>query len=108
MEPHQDQCRFDFAPPLPPTPDGQTFDPALDGPRLKGQTLDVFNLMRDGQWRTLAQIAYATGHPEASLSARLRDLRKPKYGGHTVERRRLGDPTRGIWEYRVIVKGGAV
>lgn len=34
----------------------------------------------------------------ASISARLRDLRKPKFGGYVVERRRR---TVGTWEYRV-------
>lgn len=40
----------------------------------------------------------ATGAPEASASARLRDLRR---AGLTVERRRRGDPKAGLWEYRV-------
>ncbi len=81
--------------------DGSTYDPELDRKRLGAQLLRVRGLMGDGRWRTLAGISLATGDPPASISARLRDLRKPKFGGWDVLRRRLGDPKRGIWEYRV-------
>lgn len=79
---------------------GETFDRDRDGKRLNAQALDVFRLMRDGHWRTLAQISEATGHPEASVSARLRDLRKDTMGGFTVERQHV---SKGLWRYRVIV-----
>lgn len=84
--------------------DGETFDRDADGRRLNAQTQRVFDLMRDGTWRTLAEIAKATGDPEASISARLRDLRKEKFGGHAVERRRRGEVKRGLWEYRLKTK----
>jgi hypothetical protein len=80
--------------------DGVTFDPALDGHRLTGQLARVYALMADGHWRTLRQIAAAAGGTEAAVSARLRDLRKSKFGGHTVERRRVAGAN-GLWEYRV-------
>jgi hypothetical protein len=54
--------------------DGATFDRKLDGKRLNEQTRRVFERMKDGTWRTLREIAAATGDPEASVSARLRDL----------------------------------
>lgn len=79
--------------------DGATFDYQRDGARLGFQASVVWTLMLDGQWRTLWQIAQMTGAPEASISARLRDLRKPKFGGHEVERRYVGA---GEWEYRVV------
>lgn len=79
--------------------DGETFNRARDGKRLNGQAQDVYRLMRDGQWRTLHEITAATDHPEASVSARLRDLRKPHLGGFTVERRHIES---GIWQYRVV------
>lgn len=77
---------------------GITFDRARDGKRLNAQSADVFALMRDGQWRTLREISDLTGHPEASVSARLRDLRKPELGGFTVDREFV---RRGLWRYRV-------
>lgn len=77
--------------------DGKTYEPS-DGPRLGVQLAQVASLMRDGQWRTLYEIAHATGRPMQSVSARLRDLRKPRYGSHPVERRRV---SAGVFQYRV-------
>ena len=55
--------------------------------------------MKDGCWRTLFEIARLTGDPEASISARLRDLRKDRFGGYELQGRRLG--SKGLWEYRL-------
>lgn len=82
---------------------GSTFDPVMDGPRLGTQLRRVFDLMADGNWRTLADIANVVPGKETALSARLRDLRRPEHGGHTVEHRRV-DGMPGVWEYRVIVR----
>jgi hypothetical protein len=60
---------------------GSTFDPALDEERLNEQTIRVYRLMIDEEWRTLSEISSVTEDPEASISARLRDLRKPDFGG---------------------------
>ena len=79
--------------------DGATFNQKRDGSRLFAQLHDVRGLMLDAQWRTLGEIAAATGHPEASVSARLRDLRKPRWGSHRVERQYV---ERGLYRYRVI------
>ena len=82
--------------------DGDTFDQQHDGKRLGTLLESVRRLMADSEWRTLSEIRKKIGRgSEASLSARLRDLRKPKFGGLTVERRRRGDPSLGLWEYRV-------
>lgn len=78
--------------------DGSTFDATRDQSRLTAQLDAVRRLMIDGSWRTLAQIEQATGHPQASVSARLRDLRKPQFGRWTVERKYI---TRGQWAYRL-------
>ena len=83
---------------------GSTYDPEHDGERLGGQLYRVFALMRDSEWRTLGEIASVAGGSEAGISARLRDCRKDRFGGHTVERRRRGEPKDGLWEYRLIVK----
>lgn len=79
---------------------GVTFDSERDGARLNRQMRDVWRVMHDGNAYTLDELAHRTGHPEASISARIRDLRKPKFGGHHVERTHLG---RGVWVYRVIL-----
>jgi hypothetical protein len=78
---------------------GETFDRARDGDRLNGQAADVYHYMRHGQWRTLADIAAATGAPEASVSARLRDLKKPHLGGFKIEKRYIAS---GLWQYRLV------
>lgn len=82
--------------------DGGTYDPALDAERLGAQALRVWAVMADGEWRTLAEIEALCGDPQASISARLRDFRKPTFGAHVLERRRRGDGRRGLFEYRVI------
>jgi hypothetical protein len=79
--------------------DGEIFDRSRDLSRLNAQARDVYEYMKHGQWRTLADISANTGHPEPSVSARLRDLRKPTLGGMTVERRYIA---RGLYQYRVI------
>ena len=91
--------------------DGQTIDPALDGDRLENQLDRVRDLMKDGAWRTLAEIdrilyghlAGQEGLRIASISARLRDLRKEKFGSNQILRRRVGDPSSGLFEYRMVV-----
>ncbi len=94
-------------PPPRPTFDGATFDEEKDGERLRRQLEAVKDVMSDGAWRTLAEISAATGAPEASASARIRDLKKAKFGGHTVNRRRrAGQENRGIFEYQLLLKKG--
>lgn len=79
--------------------DGETFEPDKDAKRLSTQQDRAFALMRDSQWRTLRTIAASLGCPEQSASARVRDLRKPRFGGHKVDRRRVAG---GLFEYRVV------
>lgn len=83
----------------PPTFDGETYDHDRDNGRLRRQLGLVRDLMSDGEWRTLEKIAAATESPEPSVSARLRDLRKAKFGGYIVQRRYV---SRGLFEYRVV------
>ena len=85
--------------------DGETFEPAKDSARLNTQLQRVFALLRDGQWRTLAEIHEAVGGSEAGISARCRDLRKPHCGSHEVQRaRQFG----GVFVYRLKVNPDGV
>jgi hypothetical protein len=79
---------------------GRTFDPVLDEERLNDQTIRIYRLMNDSKWRSLAEISDETGDPEASVSARLRDLRKDDFGAFVVNRRRR-KPSSGQWEYQL-------
>lgn len=64
---------------------------------LSGGRYRVYKVMKDGQWRTLWQIQKAvkdqfnTYYSETTISARLRDLRKARHGGHTVNHRHKPD-----------------
>lgn len=88
----------------------------FDGPHLShsddvrlGRCLAaVRDIMADGQWRTFDEIQALLHRreivaSEAGVSARLRDLRKPKFGGMAVEKRRR---TEGVWEYRLTAAAG--
>ncbi len=80
--------------------DGITYDHQRDARRLAAQHNRVLAFIRDGAWHTLSEIAQATQDPEASVSARLRDLRKPEFGSYLIERRYV---RRGLHEYRLVV-----
>ena len=63
--------------------------------------------MLGGSWVTLYQLQEALDKngvqaSTPAISARVRDLRKQKFGGYNVERRHVGG---GLWEYR-IANGG--
>jgi hypothetical protein len=83
---------------------GSDYVPAIDDERLSGQLLRIFQAMRDGQFRTLEEIATITGDPPASISAQLRHLRKPRFGLHTVNKRSRGERKHGLYEYQLIVR----
>lgn len=76
--------------------------PERDNDRLDSQLERVKTLMLDGRWRSLEEIATATGDPhDASISARLRDLRKPRFGEYVVDRRYVAN---GLYQYRVLTR----
>lgn len=87
------QTSFDF--------DGLSYDAPRDRARLNAQLSAVLEAMKDGNWRTLHRIHMMTGAPTPSISARLRDLRKPRFGARTIERRYV---ERGLFEYRLVPK----
>ena len=66
-----------------------------------------------GEWLTLDEIAGTTEFGEASVSAQLRHLRKPRHGRYRVEkRRRLAGESEagreiGLWEYLVLPPASA-
>ena len=91
-----DQIDIDF--------DGVTYDPERDRERLGAELKRVFDVMADGEWRSLYEISERTHDPAQSISARLRDLRKERFGGHAVERRNVDG---GLWEYRLILREAA-
>jgi hypothetical protein len=83
---------------------GADYVPAIDHARLSVQFQRIFDLMKDGKWRTLAAIAAITKDPPASISAQLRHMRKERFGAHTVNRQRTGEPASGLFEYQLVVR----
>lgn len=83
--------------------DGETYEHDRDGKRLGKQYIAVLRLMSDGVWRSLGEIADAVGAPEASVSARLRDARKHRFGGHRVDRIYIEN---GLHFYRMVINRG--
>lgn len=85
-----------------PTFDGNTYDHEADETRLFAQLRRVYTFMGDGEWHTLGDIERGANVRQTSASSRLRDLRKERFGAHTVLRRGVGHGT-GLFEYRLIV-----
>lgn len=83
--------------------DGSDYKPELDQVRLTGQLKRIYDFMSDGQWWSVQEISNFTGDPENSVSAQLRNLRKLRFGGHTIERERKGNPKYGYSKYRLKV-----
>ena len=78
---------------------GPDYEVPLDAPRIEKQHERIREYMRTVGWKTLAEIESATGDPQSSISAQLRHLRKPKFGGWVVDKRRREG--HGTWEYRL-------
>ena len=78
--------------------DGSDYVPERDDVRLTNQLVRIYECMKDGKKRSLHMISDETGDPEASISAQLRHLRKPRFGGHVVEKEYVGH---GLYHYRL-------
>lgn len=78
---------------------GSTYQAEFDYDRLNAQARRVYDVMKDGRWHTLSEIAHVTHDPEASISARLRDFRN--LHGLSIDRRRRGEEVRGLHEYKL-------
>jgi hypothetical protein len=70
-------------------------------PRTYAQMWDASQISADAGWMTLCEISELTNYGEASISAQLRHLRKPHFGGYVIVKRRRGRVMNGAWEYRI-------
>jgi len=86
---------------------GPDYVEEFDADRLQGQIKAVYDCMKDGNWRTLFEIEVIINAPQASISAQLRHLRKKRFGGHTINKRRRGDEKHGWFEYQLVVRNPA-
>ena len=81
----------------------QSYIKVPNAPLIYGlQLAEVYNAIRTGRWMTLAEIAKETKAPIQSVSARLRDLRKKEYGGHTVLRERTAKAR--LYIYKLVLE----
>jgi hypothetical protein len=90
---------------------GTGYDPQFDRARLALLIERVRLHMLSVEWITLRELKLAleekfppAAFPESSLTAQLRNLRKPEYSYRLIKRRRAGThgPCTGIWEYRLL------
>lgn len=85
--------------------DGRSFSPEKDGARLASHLTRVRDFLVTHQPAvfTLQEIAEACGGTEASCSARVRDLRKSRWGSYdVVSQRDASVPS--LWRYGI--RGG--
>lgn len=90
--------------------DETPYDPTKDRARLGGMRLRIFDAMLQENGLTPAELESHVHGQQTSISAQMRDLRKPHFGGHTVlKRKRTGygikkDVTL-VYEYVLIPQG---
>jgi len=80
---------------------GPEYKKELDEERLKRAIDKVRKYWLEG-WGTLRECEVATGVPQASASSLFRQLGYEENGGYLREKRRIGDPSRGVYEYRLL------
>lgn len=81
---------------------GAGVETVQDELRLSSQYDRILALMKDGKWRTLAEISEITHDPEGSIMRQLSYMDDPLCGGHKKNKRHRG-PGRGLWEYQIIL-----
>ena len=79
---------------------GSDYQPERDKERLTQDYKKIKDLMSDGEWRTIRQVADATGSPDGSASAHMRAMRKKENGGHAVIKKYEGN---GKYLYRLVI-----
>jgi hypothetical protein len=84
--------------------DGETYEHVTDSKRL-GKQLQKVLVALTPEWQTLLELEATTGIQPQSISARLRDLRKEKFGAYPVETRRSPSGG-GTFQYRLAGRKG--
>lgn len=71
-----------------------------DKKRIANLRAAVYEVVKDGRPRTFEQIADAIGAGKnsiPSISARLRDFRKPEYGGYVIDKKQIRPGLFAYW-----------
>ena len=93
---NQVQTLFDLGPRF----GGVTYEPAKDEVRLTKSLQKVKDILSEGRWITLDELARRAGCLQTSASARIRDLKKESFGSHKIEKKR-SEVSDGLWLYRL-------
>lgn len=88
---------------LVPQFDGETYDESKDFRRLNSQFEKVKAIMSDGKWWSPYELKALIGGSESGITARIRDLKKERFGAYKIDKRRR---TTGTWEYRICLTDG--
>jgi hypothetical protein len=72
---------------------------SADRKRLKSQRSGVWNILRDHRWHPLTIFKQKVKGSDSSITARIRDARKKKYGGHIIQCAR---DAAGVYRYRLV------
>lgn len=82
--------------------DGAFYDSYRDKDRLTAKQKELFELMKDGLYRTVPEMTQIIGGTQTGASAAIRNFRKLKFGGYLVQIRNIG---KGLYQYRLDVNG---
>lgn len=81
--------------------DGRTYDHKRDHTRLRTALEAVHDCLRDGQRWTVYElrdgVRLRTGKNHEAITARIRDLRKLKFGGHDIRKTHTGHGVYAYW-----------
>jgi len=79
--------------------DGSDYVHERDSKRLGTQLEQIRDFMEGRGYLTLQEISDATGHPHASVSAQLRNLRKQRFGSRIIDKKYISN---GLYSYKLM------
>jgi len=85
---------------LPPVFHGDDYQKPRDHTRLKNQLETILDLLKKGSWYSLPQLSEMTGYMTSSISAQIRNARKERNGGYTIEKKYIEN---GLYLYRLVL-----
>lgn len=81
--------------------DGSDYVQERDSKRLSTQLGQIEYFMEDKGYLSLQEISDATGHPHASVSAQLRNLRKERFGSRVIDKKYVAN---GLYQYKLVAE----
>jgi hypothetical protein len=69
--------------------------------KRKGRIKALYELMSDGEWRTLVEIHEILGGNPTSIGVQLKQFRRPEFGAWTISKRHRGPSSELCYEYKM-------